>query len=138
MWIVILLLTGVLLVGVAAMKVRTDRQENIVHLKARICSMLTTEKTRLFNIYGVIKKLSVTVWRRYKALAMPLKVAIAAGCSVILLIVFAAVFMGHSHNTVASVSTKKAVIKQSSSVNKPHSSSLTGGVNDGLTDLQAK
>ncbi len=139
MWIVILLLTGVLLVGVAVMKVRTDRQENVVQLKARICSMLTTGKTRLFNIYGVIKKLSVTVWWRYKALAMPLKVAIAAGCSVIWLIVFVAVFIGHPHNTSSPAATKKAVIKQRRLENKSNSSSsITGGVNDDLTDLQAK
>lgn len=117
----------------------TDSKEKESRLKERVRSMLNTIKKTLSNSYCCIKGISAITLGRYKILAMHLKVAIVAGIGVILLIVLVTIFSGHHHGSASSVIASKPTIKPVSSIKKINlSESMTGGVNDDLTDLQAK
>lgn len=120
----------------------SDSKEKDLHLKGRKSSIFNATKNKVIGGCCFIKKSSVVLFKRYKSLAMHLKVAIAAGMGVIFLIVIVAVFSGHHHKATSSAVTKNTPMVEANLVNKSAStipaSSEAHGINDDLTDLQAK
>ncbi len=113
-------------------------------LKIRISAILDTTKNKVINSFFFIKGGSVTLLKRYQSLAMHLKVAIASGVGIIFLIVVVAIFSGHHHKATSYSVTKNTpmveanLANQSSSTTTSAPSSGAHGINDDLTDLQAK
>lgn len=117
----------------------SDSKEKGLRLKERVSLTFNAIKKQMFNGCSFIKKSSVALFDRYKLLAMHLKVAIAAGVGVILLIIIAAIFSGHHHKSTLPVASNKTPMKEANIIAKSvPTPSVTGGVNDDLTDLQAK
>ena len=116
----------------------SDSKEKDSRLKGQVSSTFNAIKNKVFNL----KKSHVALIERYTSLAMHLKVAIAAGVSVILLIVIVAIFSGHHHKLTSSAVTKNTFMLKANLVNKSASTTPTSseahGINDDLTDLQAK
>lgn len=113
-----------------------------ISLKSRNSSILNSTKNKVINSCFFIKKGTTSILKRYQSLAMHLKVAIAAGVGIILLIVVVAIFSGHRHKTSSSVVAQEtpmvAVNLTKQSVSTTPGSSGSYGINDDLTDLQAK
>lgn len=108
-------------------------------LKSRISAILNSTKNKVINSSFFIKKGSAALLKRYQSLAIHLKVAIAAGVGIIFLIVVVAIFSGHRHKTASSVIAQKTPMVAANLANQSASTTAgSPGINDDLTDLQAK
>ena len=111
-------------------------------LKTRISAILNGTKNKVINSCIFIKNGNAALLKRYQSLAIHLKVAIAAGVGIIFLIVVVAIFSGHRHKTSLSVAAQKTPMVTANLANQSESttpgSSESHGINDDLTDLQAK
>ena len=117
----------------------SDRKEKYLHLKEWVSSIFSAIKNKLFNGCCFIKKSSAALFSCYKSLVMHLKVAIAAGVGVILLIIIVVIFSDYHHKSILPIVSNKTPLKETNLVAKPVlTPSITSGVNDNLTDLQAK
>lgn len=118
----------------------TVSKNNIAKFNSRAGVMIKMFFLFISKIYCKVKKIVVRLFQRFQALDLPLKIAASAGCCVIFIVVLIVLFSGQNKssplkNTALSVPKTQDV----TSVKQFHdSSSITGGVNDDLSDLQAK